>query len=184
MQGVLLESAGRLRLRLADLAPSWESDLDLLYAYQSDPALSEAERATRLSTLLGGGYLAGLHADWTQSYRRYWEREAIHVLDAVATACEQAGYIGPALTCLERELEFCPDDAPLVRRVMMLYHALGGPGKVRSTFASHRRILRDDLDVVPEQATIDLYDALMPETRVQESTAHDVVRRPSDARRR
>jgi DNA-binding SARP family transcriptional activator len=64
------------------------------------------------------------------------------------------------LACLRREVEFCPDDAALVRRLMVLYHALGDLGGLRATYLSHRHALREELEVAPDPDLTALYETL------------------------
>jgi DNA-binding SARP family transcriptional activator len=77
-----------------------------------------------------------------------------------ATHYERAGRAAEALACLRREVELCPDDTALVRRLMVLYHALGDLGGLRATYLSHRRALHEELEVAPDPDLIALYETL------------------------
>jgi DNA-binding SARP family transcriptional activator len=151
---------GHLRLLPEDLGPTCDVDTRTLETWLAHLRADELDAVGDLPLLLGGRYLADLQADWTRPFRYYWEREAIHALDLAATHYERAGRATEALACLRREVAFCPDDAALVRRLMVLYHALGDLGGLRATYLSHRHALREELEVAPDPDLTALYETL------------------------
>jgi DNA-binding SARP family transcriptional activator len=157
--GSIASHQGRLQLLPGDLGHSWETDLHTLVNCLHD--LRDGRMASiDLALLLDGPFLADLTADWTQPFRRYWEQEAMQALELAADRFEAAGRIQEALACLRRELEFCPDEIALVRRVMVLCHTAGDAGGLRAAYLQHCRAARDELDVPPEPSVVALYDAL------------------------
>jgi len=158
--GKILVGTDRLRLLPEELGASCDADTRTLEDHLDRLRAGETNAATGISALLAGHYLADLHADWTHPFRHYWEREALHALDLAAAHYERAGQAAEALACLRREADFSPDDPALVRRVMRLYHAVGDQSGLRAAYLSHRRALRDDLDVEPDVSVTELYDAL------------------------
>jgi DNA-binding SARP family transcriptional activator len=151
---------GRLRLRPEDLGPARDVDTRTLETWLAHLRAGEMDAVGDLPLLLGGHYLADLQADWTRPFRYYWEREAVHALDLAATHFERAGRAAEALACLRREVAFCPDDTVVVRRLMVLYHALGDVGGLRATYLAHRRTLHEELEVAPDRDLIALYETL------------------------
>ncbi len=153
-------SDGRLRLSPEELGSSPDVDTRTLEERLARLRAGDGAAAADLPVLLAGRYLAGIEADWTHPFRYYWEREAVHALDLAATHFERAGRAPQAVTCLQRELELCPDDTALVRRLMTVYAALGDVAGARATYLAHRRSLHDDLGVAPQAELLDLYEAL------------------------
>ena len=152
---------GRLRLLPDDLSPCWETDTHTLEGWLTCLRTGEIEGVGNLSLLLTGRYLADLNADWTRPFRHYWESEALHALDLAANQYERAGRPSEALGCLQRAVEFSPDDATLLRRVMLLYHAMDDQGGLRATYLLHRRAMREELSVDPDPNVTTLYETLI-----------------------
>lgn len=157
---VLAEDAGRLRLLPVELGRSWESDLEALQTWLARLRGGGLDGVGNLPLLVAGGFLADLREEWTYPLRRHWECEAIRALDLAAVQYERAGRFEQALACRRRELEFCPDDETLVRRVLLLYHAAGDASGIRATYAQHRRSLREDVGAEPGPDLAGLYAAL------------------------
>jgi len=157
---VLAEDAGRLRLLPVELGRSWESDLEALQTWLARLRAGDLDGVGNLPLLVAGGFPADLREEWTYPLRRHWECEAIRALDLAAVQYERAGHFEEALACWRRELEFCPDDETLVRRVLLLYHAAGDVSGIRATYAQHRRSLREEVGAEPGPDLAGLYAAL------------------------
>jgi len=156
-----LRSVGaRLRLLPEDLGTPWETDTHTVQKRLARLRGGDTDAGDDLPALIAGHYVADLHDDWVLPHRRYWEREAMHALDLSAAAHERAGRPTEALACLQREVEFNPDDTALLRRVMRLYHALGDVGGLRATYAAHCRTMREELDLAPDPRIVTLYEQL------------------------
>lgn len=156
-----LRSVGaRLRLLPEDLGTPWETDTHTVQKRLARLRGGDTDAGDDLPPMVAGHYLADLHDDWVLPHRRYWEREAIHALNLSAAAHERAGRPAEALACLQREIEFNPDDVALLRRVMRLYHALGDVGGLRATYAAHCRTMREELDLAPDPHIVTLYEQL------------------------
>ncbi len=157
---VLVDTGGRLHLTPEELGTSCDTDIRTLEDWLAHLRVGEPHAVGDLPALLTGRYLADLHEDWTRPFRHYWEGEAVRALDLAAAHYERTGRPVEALSCLRCELDFCPDDAILPQRVMVLYHALGDLGGLRATYLSHCRTLRDDLDIDPDPGVVSLYNKL------------------------
>jgi two-component SAPR family response regulator len=159
VQDILDPRDGRLCLMPSDLSPNWEADTQTLQTWL-ESLRTGGEPAGDVSLLVGGHYLADLDGEWTRPFRHYWESEALHALDLAATYYERAGCPAEALACLRRAIEFSPDDVTLLRRVMLLYHALDDPGGLRAAYLLHRRTMREELAAEPDPDVTALYETL------------------------
>jgi len=160
VEEILVDRGGWLHMAPAELGAPCEVDTETLDAWLTRLRAGEPDAVGNLSALLTGRYLADLHEDWTRPYRHYWEGEAVHALDLTAAHYERDGHPAAALACLQREMEFSPDDPTLLRRVMLLYHTLDDPGGIRAAYLSYRRVLREDLEADPDPSVVDLYQTL------------------------
>lgn len=157
---LLMAVNGRLHLLPEDLNTCWDADTQTLEDWLARLRAGTLDGVGDLPVLLPGPYLADLDADWTRPVRYYWEREALHALDLAATLYERAGCPAQALACLRRAVEFSPDDAALLRRVLLLYHALDDVSGLRATYLLHRRALREELEAAPDPSVTALYETL------------------------
>jgi DNA-binding SARP family transcriptional activator len=157
----LREDGGLLRLTPADLTPSWSSDLEVLTEHRTRLGTGDLSTAADLPLCVGGRYLADFGSEWAGPFRHYWERAAVEVLEKAAGLCERAGRLTVALACLQRELDWCADDAALVQHLLRLYHALGDTGGVRATYVQHRRAMRQELDADADAGVTKLYRSLV-----------------------
>lgn len=151
---------GRLSLQPQDLSPRWEADTHTLEEWLGHLRAGDPEAIGDLPLLVAGRYLADLYEDWTRPFRHYWEAEAIHALDLAATHFERTGRPSEALACLRRAIEINPDDAALVRRVMLLHYAMGDLSGLRAAYFLHRRAMRQELDASADPNVMSLYAAL------------------------
>ncbi len=169
--GRVAEHDRHVRCALADLAPEVTSDLLRLTEHRARLERGDLGVVSELIAGAAGRYLADIGADWTRPFRYYWEREAVEALDRAASLCERVRRPMDALACLQREVDFCADDALLVQRVLRRYAALGDAGGMRATYLQHRRSMRQELDADADPAVTALYQELGLRQQVKASDA-------------
>jgi len=149
-----------MRLLPGNLCATVESDTQHLTGYIRKLLAGERVPTADLSALLEYSYLADLRGDWLGPFRHEWDGEAVRALDLAALQAERNGQAEDTLLLLRREAEFCPDDAALTRRVMLLAHSMTDAGLLRATYMQHCRTMADQLDLEPDQEVVAPYGAL------------------------
>ena len=129
---------------------------------QDDPhALAHA------ADLYQGEFLEGLHLDgcpefeiWLVGERERWRRRVASILEELVAHYDQCGEPDHALRFARRLLVLEPWREQTHRQVMRLLAQNGQRGVALAQFETCRRLLEEELGVVPEPATVDLYECI------------------------
>jgi DNA-binding SARP family transcriptional activator len=125
------------------------------------PNLGQLEAAV---SLYRGPFLADLSLrdsaafeEWALLRREEFSRQALDVLHRLAECHERFGEVGRALAYARRQLELEPWDEKAQRQAMRLLALDGQRDAALAQYQACVRVLAQELDVEPEEATTELY---------------------------
>jgi DNA-binding SARP family transcriptional activator len=104
---------------------------------------------------------AAAFEDWAAVERERYRRLAVRGLAALAARREAEGAFSPALDALERALAFDPLQEDLQRAALRLHYLAGDRAAAIRRYDSLRRMLDEELGVLPMAETRRLYDAIV-----------------------
>ncbi len=110
--------------------------------------------------LYRGLFLAEMDADWCLAERERLADLHRGVLRALAERLAASGLLEAAASYARRWLAVDPLDEAAYQTLMRLYAAMGRPALAASHFAHCERILRSELGIAPNEATLRLYREL------------------------
>ena len=97
---------------------------------------------------------------WLDGERDRLRREVTEAGSAWAHTLETEGRLGDALAVVRAMVEVCPDDEPLVRRLMILHERLGDPGGGLAAFERYRTWLGAEFEANPAEETVAVAERL------------------------
>lgn len=138
------------------------------------------------ASLYSGELLEGLSIDdapafeqWELARREDLGRRMLALLYRLADAFEQLGEHNRALHFAHRQLVLDPYREEAHRQVIRLYAQQGQRSAALAHYASARRVLREELGVEPERATVDLAEAVRAGRLASSATGRlDIHARP------
>lgn len=108
--------------------------------------------------------------EWLLLRREILHQQVLLAVANLATAWEARGEIARAHTYASRSLTLDPYREEAHRRQMRLLVRLGLPNQALQQYESWRRLLRDELGVEPDKATLVLYDQIRREALPREDS--------------
>lgn len=129
---------------------------------QADPVALEAAAA-----LCGGEFLEGLSPSqcpdfdlWLVVERELWRKRALDVLESLLHLCIRLTDFDRACEMAWQILKLEPTREDIHRHLMILLARTGNPGMALKQYKRCRRILADELDIEPSEATTRLYERI------------------------
>jgi predicted ATPase/DNA-binding SARP family transcriptional activator len=119
----------------------------------------DAERVQHLTAaveLHRGELLHGFLDEWIDAERRRLADAILNALRRLTRLLSQAKEFDRALDYARRAVSVDPLHEPTHRTLMRLYTALGRPAAALEQFRELERILREELDAAPSEATLEL----------------------------
>lgn len=119
-----------------------------------------------------GEFMAGFNLsdcaefdEWQFFQREHLQQIGLGALDALVTAYEEDGRFRRALSFARRRLSFDRLHEPTHRRLMRLYDRIGEKAATMRQFGQYERILKAELDAIPQPQTVQLYDTIRSNQR-------------------
>ncbi len=159
------------------------------YAIAIDPAAAEVSDLHSAVELCRGDFLEGFGLDepafdhWLSSERAAARSELTAMLTQLLQACEEDKQLGDALRYGAKLLALDPLQEHIHRRVMRLFAAQGRFDAALNQFEQCKRELAHQLDILPEQSTLDLQRLIRAQRRrpatsdVQVALPHGDIKR-------
>ena len=113
------------------------------------------------TTITRRPFLAGEHGAWIESRRRELAALRIRALEAAIEFCVWNGEWGPATRYAEALLEIDPLREASYRRLMSTAAASGDRAAAARAYERCRRVLAEELGVLPHPDTESLYDEIL-----------------------
>ncbi len=141
------------------------------HAIAADPASAGAEYLRTAADLFRGEFLEGVGFDepefdyWLSSERASVRSQRSALLTQLVSACEQDKQLGEALRFGTMLLSLDPLQEHMQRVMMRLFAAQGRYDAALSQFEQLKRELASQLDVLPEQSTLDLQKSIKAQRR-------------------
>ena len=140
----------------------------------------DAERAQHLTAgveLYHGELLHGFFDEWIDAERRRLVDAILSALRRLTRLLSQVKEFDRALDYARRAVSVDPLHEPTHRTLMRLYTALGRPAAALEQFRELERILREELDAAPSEATLEL----VREIQVRQGTTGTMGKRQGTA---
>jgi DNA-binding SARP family transcriptional activator len=102
-------------------------------------------------------FLDGDSADWVIEYREYFKSLALQALQALRWIAEREAHAGDLVRLCRRTLDLDRHHEPSYRTLIAHHGRLGELERARSWYLLCTSLLRQNLNVAPESATIDTY---------------------------
>lgn len=162
----LIDKAGQVYRaeRAAFAVDVWEFNR-LIAASSEGEAVADSLGAA--ADLYRGDLLEGDDCPWADAMRAQFRNTFLDTLSRLSKLEEKEGRENQAVEPLRRALEVEPYAEELRKQLMKLYAKLGRPSLVRQQYEQMVEILESELDVEPDQETVDLYHELMKRARRQ-----------------
>jgi DNA-binding SARP family transcriptional activator/Flp pilus assembly protein TadD len=143
--------------------PSVDTTVDLYEVV----SLQTEERWDEAVDLLGGEFLEGLYLDdnaefenWLLTEREVWRGRTETILTHVIEGNMHRGRYSEALVYTQRFLQLTPWNEEAYRQAMQLLAWTGKRGAALRLFDQCKQVLLDELDVEPDEKTLDLYQRI------------------------
>lgn len=156
----ILPNCWELDRQAVAFVPSTETTVDIFTLLE----LERQERWVGAAELLNGEFLEGLYLDhnavfenWLLIERERWRRRAEAILSRVIEGSIRRGRYTNALSQTRRMLQLAPWNELAHQKAMRLLAWTGQRGAALRQFEICRLALREELDIEPEEETIDLY---------------------------
>ena len=156
----ILPDSWKLDRQAVAFVPSTDTTVDIFMLLE----LERQDRWGEAAELLSGEFLEGLYLDhnaefehWLLIERESWRGRAEAILSRVIEGSTRRGRYTNALSQNQRLLQFAPWNERAHQQAMRLLVWTGQRGAALRQFEACRRALREELDIEPEDETIDLY---------------------------
>jgi adenylate cyclase len=156
----ILPDCWKLDHQAVAFVPSTDTTVDIFTLLE----LERQDRWGEAAELLSGEFLEGLYLDhnaefehWLLIERERWRGRAEAILSRVIEGSTRRGRYTIALSQNRRLLQFSPWNERAHKQSMRLLAWTGQRGAALRQFETCRRVLRKELDIEPEEKTIDLY---------------------------
>ena len=102
-----------------------------------------------------------LYAPWIELRREELRNAYIALLNRIATLHENKGARSKAISFYTKAIRFSPLLEDAYQRLMVLYSIMGKRNEALKIYERCRKVLRDELDVEPDQVTVALYEKIV-----------------------